>query len=110
MGKKAWSHLDELERNYVLADHMEWAWAVHHVDLELVARGEHVVICELLVLYPGQDHDRHVMEYLCRWAGRAKVTLELSLTDQRDADTARLTQFFTAFGFGHNRDGSKSTH
>lgn len=99
-----WGLFDQFERDYILADLMEWAWAIHQVDLTLLARGEHVAICELLTMRPGEGRVRKVMEHLCQWADRSRVPLELSPSDLWGADIERLIRFYTSLGFQLNRE------
>ena len=94
-----WSGLDRWERDYHLADLTEWAWAIHHVDLTLRTRGDHVIIGELVSMQPGQGRARHVMEELCRRADCSRITLELNPTNDSDAD---LPQLATSLGFEDN--------
>lgn len=97
-----WSSLDQWERYYILADMMEWAWAIHQVDLTLLARDDHVTICELTIMQPGQGHARNVMEEICQRADCFRVPLELGPVHDLDTDLQRLA---ISLGFqSHQQD------
>jgi hypothetical protein len=101
---RTWGLLRPISRDFILFDLMEWAKALHGVQLKLLARGEHVAICELLVARRGQGRARRVMTELCSWADCARVTLELTPSRHWGPDVDRLTAFYNWLGFEENRE------
>lgn len=99
-----WRALDRDARDYILADFMEWAWATYTVELKMLARGDHVAICELVTIRPGEGRVRKVMEELCRWADCSGIPLELTPSDHWGADVERLIRFYTSLGFQLNHE------
>ncbi len=99
---RAWGLLGRVTRDLILCDFMEWARLLHQVQLKLLARGEHVAICELLAVRPGHGRARRVMTELCAWANCARVTMELSPSSQWGSDVRRLTNFYASLGFEPN--------
>jgi GNAT superfamily N-acetyltransferase len=96
--------LRPINRDLILFDLMQWANVLHGVQLKLLARGEHVAICELLVAQRGQGGARRVMTELCTWANCARVTLELTPSNHWGSDVERLTAFYASLGFEPNRE------
>jgi GNAT superfamily N-acetyltransferase len=94
--------LRPISRDFILFDLMEWAKALHGVQLKLLARGEHVAICELLVAQRNRGHARRVMAELCSWADCARVTLELTPSNHWGSNVDRLTAFYVSLGFEEN--------
>ena len=99
---RTWGLLGRITRDLILFDFMERARLLHQVQLKLLARGEHVAICELLALRPGQGRARRVMTEMCAWANCARVTMELSPSSQWGSDVQRLTNFYASLGFEPN--------
>ena len=101
---RTWGLLRPISRDFILYDLMQWASLLHQVQLKLLARGEHVAICELLAVRPGYGRARRVMTELCSWADCARVILELSPSDHWGSDTERLMRFYESLGFEANND------
>lgn len=101
---RTWGLLGRVTRDFILADFMEWASLLHHVELKLLARGEHVAICELLSLRSGRGAARRIITELCAWADCARVTFELTPSNHWGSDVERLTRFYEALGFEPNRE------
>lgn len=105
---RTWRLVTPTSRDLVLLDFMRWAGLLHQVQLKLLARGDHVAICELLAVRPGAGRARRVMTELCSWADCASVTLELSPTDEWGANLERLTRFYERLGFEQNNEPLKT--
>ena len=101
---RTWRTLRGEQRDAVLDVFMGWAWTHHEVQLKMLARGEHVAVCEIVAAEPGHGRGGRVLDQLCRWADCAGVTLELSPTDQWGVDVDRLTRFYLRYGFEPNRE------
>jgi hypothetical protein len=96
--------LNHVSRDLVLYHLMLWASWLHQIEIKLLARGEHVAICELLAYKPGNGKARWVMTEVCAWADCARVTLELTPSNHWGSDVARLTKFYESFGFEANTE------
>lgn len=101
---RTWGLLRPISRDFILFDLMQWAKLLHGVQLKLLARGEHVAICELLVAQRGQGRARRVMAELCSWADCARVTFELTPSRHWGSDVDRLIAFYSSHGFEENRE------
>jgi hypothetical protein len=87
----------------LLGDLMEWAGLLHQVQLKLLLRGEHVIICELLPMQLGRGRSRVLHDLLC-WADCALVVLELTPSQHCGSDIERLAKIFAALGCEPNRE------
>jgi hypothetical protein len=101
---RTWGLLKPISRDSILFDLMQWAKLLHGVQLRLLARGEHVAVCELLVARRGQGRARRVMTELCSWSDCARVTLELTPSNHWGSDVDRLTAFYASLGFESNQE------
>lgn len=101
---RTWGLLGRVTRDLILYDYMEWARLLHQVQLKMLARGEHVAVCELLARRPGRGRARLVMTELCAWADCAVVTLELTPSNHWGCDVQRLTRFYESLGFEPNHE------
>lgn len=99
---RPWGLLDRVQRDYALAGLMRWAWLYYKVRLKMLARGDHVAICELVAMRPGEGRVRKVMEEMCLWADCSRIPLELSPADDWGADIQRLRNFYGSLGFQPN--------
>lgn len=99
-----WRSLGRTAWDLTLAGLMEWAWMFHRVHLQMLVRGDHVAICTLVALKPGEGRARAVMNTLTTWADCARVTLELTPSTHWGADLTRLTDFYELLGFVSNEE------
>jgi hypothetical protein len=101
---RPWALLNRVSRDFLLWDFMQRASLLQMVQLKLLVRGDHVGICELLALKPGQGRARRVMTELCQWADCARATLELTPSSRWGSDVEQLTEFYESLGFEANRE------
>lgn len=101
---RTWGLLDPLSRDYALDELMCAAALVFQVQVKLLARGEHVAICDLMSFKPGEGRARTVMTELCTWADCSRVALELTPSDHWGSDVDRLTRFYASLGFEPNNE------
>lgn len=101
---RPWGLIERVQRDFILADLTAWAWLYYKVQLKMLARGEHVAICELVTVRPGDGRVRKVMEEICLWADCSRIPLELSPSDHWGADVQQLTNFYASLGFQPNNE------
>lgn len=101
---RTWGLLRSISRDLILYDLMQWAQLLHGVGLTLQARGEHVVISDVMAATPKRGGVRRVMTELCSWADCARVTLELIPSAHLGSGAGHLAALYTSQGFRRNHE------